>query len=137
MAWVVDTCVLLDIAENDPTHGKKSAIAVDQRRQVEGCIACPISIVELAPQFKGDYSQLTQFVAGCGIGFNDAWLLSDTQSAYRAWDAYVQAKRSGQAVRRPIADILIGAFAEQRTGLITRNPQDFSKWFPNLRIVVP
>ncbi|MCX6539760.1 MAG: hypothetical protein NT151_12625 [Acidobacteria bacterium] len=39
--------------------------------------------------------------------------------------------------RRPVADVLIGAFASTRQGLLTRNPTDFAPVFPSLTIVTP
>jgi hypothetical protein len=36
-----------------------------------------------------------------------------------------------------VADVLIGAFASTRGGLLTRNPGDFTPVFPSLRILGP
>jgi hypothetical protein len=36
-----------------------------------------------------------------------------------------------------VADILIGAFASNRRGLITRNGTDLVRWFPGMRIIEP
>ena len=47
------------------------------------------------------------------------------------------AKRQARAAKRPIADILIGGFAANRTGLVTRNPRDFNRWYPRLRMQEP
>ena len=46
-------------------------------------------------------------------------------------------KRAGRAKKRPIADVLIGAYAMQKGGLITRNEDDFHALFPNLTIFNP
>ena len=39
--------------------------------------------------------------------------------------------------RNPIADVLIGAYAMQKGGLITRNEADFKALYPNLTIFNP
>lgn len=39
--------------------------------------------------------------------------------------------------RRPIADILIGAFAARHEGLVTRNPDHFRPFFPQLVLAEP
>jgi predicted nucleic acid-binding protein len=39
--------------------------------------------------------------------------------------------------RRPLADVLIGAFASRYQGLITRNTDDFASIFPDLKVGVP
>ena len=36
-----------------------------------------------------------------------------------------------------VFDLLIGAYAANRRGLITRNPDDFRKNFPDLTILQP
>jgi predicted nucleic acid-binding protein len=36
-----------------------------------------------------------------------------------------------------VADVLIGAFAAVRTGLLTRNPDDFKRIFPALTVKTP
>ena len=41
------------------------------------------------------------------------------------------------AEKRPIADVMIGAYALSRGGLITRNEVDFKSLYPNLTIFNP
>jgi hypothetical protein len=45
--------------------------------------------------------------------------------------------RQRKVLRRPVADILIGAFAAGRHGLLTRNAADFRRAFPTLKIIEP
>ena len=51
MAWVVDTCLLIDIAEADPTFGVASAKLLDLKRP-EALTICPVTYVELAPDSR-------------------------------------------------------------------------------------
>ena len=46
-------------------------------------------------------------------------------------------KRNGEATKRPIADVMIGAYALQKGGLITRNEDDFRSLYPELTIYNP
>ena len=39
--------------------------------------------------------------------------------------------------KRPIADVMIGAYALQKGGLITRNEDDFRSLYPGLTIYNP
>ena len=41
------------------------------------------------------------------------------------------------AMKRPIADVMIGAYALQKGGLITRNEDDFRSLYPDLTIYNP
>ena len=58
-------------------------------------------------------------------------------SAHRAWYEHVLRKRKGEATKRPIADVMIGAYALQKGGLITRNEDDFRSLYPTLNIYNP
>jgi hypothetical protein len=136
MPWVLDTCVLIDVAMADPAFGRSSARLIDSRRSA-GLVICPVSYAELAPVFGGDQQAQDVFLADLGIPIPAEWTWSDTVSAHAAWHRHVLAKRGGHAVRRPLADLLIGAFSERFDGLITRNEADFRPTFPALRIVTP
>ena len=133
---MVDTCVLIDVLENDASFGAASAELLDSRRG-EGLVVCPVTYVELAPGFLGNLRLQNDFLSNIGIDFSSAWTNSDTIAAHQAWNRHVVMKRKKTAAKRPLADILIGAFASNRTGLLTRNPNDFTAAFPSLRIMLP
>lgn len=136
MAWVIDTCVLIDIAINDPRFALLSAQKLDELRN-NTLIVCPITLIELAPAFNGKVIDIHHFLDAIGVEYHANWQTTDTENAIRTWAAYTSARRAGLTVKRPIADIMIGAFAQERGGLVTRNPADFSAWFPKLTIVNP
>lgn len=136
MAWVVDTCVLLDVLEDDPVFGTASAAALDARI-AEGLTVCPVTYAELAPAFDGDRALQDEFLSGVGIELPADWGWADTLAAHAAWSRFIRLKREGTLPRRPLADILIGAYATLRTGLITRNPGDFEPIFSDLSLAVP
>lgn len=134
--WIVDTCVVLDVLENDPQYGRSSAEFL-QAKLPEGLAISPVSMVELSPAFDGDLPEQKRFLDLAGIRCDVDWTAKDTETANQAWNVYVQAKRSKKTPKRPIADLLIGAFASRWHGLITRNPSDFRPWFPHLRLQCP
>lgn len=136
MAWVVDTCVVIDVLEGDPAFGQSSA-GLLQKLLPAGLTLCPVTMVELGAAFAGDLAEQKRFLHQAGIHHADDWNPTDTERAHGAWAAYVAARRSGGAAKRPIADILIGAFAGRFDGLVTRNPADFKHWFPKLKIRTP
>ncbi len=136
MSWVIDTCVLLDIALGDPQFAVASAETLDHLRE-DGLVACPVTLVEIAPALGGRPDAARAFCAGIGISLDTVWTADDTLAGMKAWSAYVSAKRAGLSAKRPIADILIGAFAQRRRGLITRNAAEFRRWFGTLPIVDP
>lgn len=135
MAWVIDTCLLIDVAENDPTFGVASATLIDSKRP-EGLTICPVTYVELAPVFNGDIQALDEFLLKLGANWPEMWTLADSTAAHGAWHRHVLDKRAGKTPKRPVADILIGAFACRFDGLLSRNPADF-RVFPQLAVVGP
>ena len=136
MTWVVDTCVLLDLACNDKTFAGCASRAI-QSKIDDALTIAPLTYVELAPQFLGNAARQDEFLRSLWIecdfdGSRDAVL-----AAHKAWYEHITRKRAGQVAKRPIADIMIGAYAMQKGGLITRNEDDFRSLFPNLTIFNP
>jgi len=136
MAWVVDTCLLIDVAEADPTFGVASAKLLEAKRS-EGLTICPVTYIELAPVFNGNTSGQNQFLFHVGVTWPEAWTELDTQESHHAWHRYVAARRSSRIPKRPVADILVGAFASRFDCLLTRDGGDFLQVFPVLPIVAP
>ena len=120
----------------DPDFGEASAGLLDSMMN-KGLVICPVSYVELAPAFLGDRKRQDEFLSAIGIDIAEGWTFSDTYSAHRAWARQIELKRQSRVVKRPVADILIGAYAEVRTGLLTRNLADFRSVFPELTIRCP
>lgn len=136
MTWVVDTCVIIDVLRGDETFSIRSSMALQSKLDDVLTIA-PLTYVELAPEFNGDAEAQNAFLDGMWIhrdfnGSEEAVLL-----AYKAWNEHVLRKRNGIEKKRPIADIMIGAYAMQKGGLITRNESDFKTLYPNLTICNP
>jgi predicted nucleic acid-binding protein len=134
--WVVDTCVVLDVLENDPSFGLASARCLE-KLFVDGLCVSPVTMVELAAAFRGDLAEQKRFLDQAGISSAQSWSAADTEAAHRAWNEYVHARRSARVPKRPVADLLIGGFALNRDGLVTRNAADFQRWFPKLVIREP
>lgn len=134
--WIVDTCVVLDIFENDPKFGRASARLL-QAMLPDGLAVSPVTMVELSAAFSGDVEEQKRFLDQAGLSYLEPWTMADTEAAHAAWNLYVKAKRLNHAPKRPVADILIGGFAANRSGLVTRNRDDFRRWFPKMPIRTP
>ena len=136
MIWVVDTCVLIDILKADPVFGKMSARAL-QSKLDDTLVIAPVTYVELAPAFKGNVNAQDEFLKSIWVGCDFGDSRNAILAAHRAWHEHVLRKRAGNAARRPVADVLIGAYALSVGGLITRNEDDFRALYPSLTIFNP
>lgn len=136
MSLVVDTCVILDVLERDPSFGLASAETLDKYAD-DGLIISPVTYIELAPAFLGDEAREREFLFEIGIDLPAGTSDEDLSLAHAAWNRHIQRKRSGKAVKRPVADVMIGALAQANDGLITRNASDFRVLFPGLNIIAP
>ena len=100
-------------------------------------MVAPVSYIELSPLFDGIVTAQNEFLEAIGVHWAHGWVWPDTLAAHQAWHTYRQKRRRGQIGKRPIADILIGAFASRFDGLLTRNIKDFRSLFPKLRTEEP
>ena len=136
MIWVVDTCVLIDVLRGDETFGAASANAM-QSKLHEGLTIAPLTYVELSPEFNGDIVAQNDFLDRIWIKRDFKYDNGTLLAAHKAWNEHIHRKRAGETRKRPIADIMIGAYAMQKGGLITRNEDDFRPLYPNLPIFNP
>ena len=86
MSWVVDTCVLIDVLEDDPTFGAPSANQLEKSLR-DGLVLCPVTMIELSPAFDGSMDTQKHFLGQVGIVFTESWTFADTECAYLAWNA--------------------------------------------------
>jgi len=71
------------------------------------------------------------------IGASEFWSPADTVLAHRLWHQHQVRRRQQLVVKRPVADVLIAAFAGRFQGIITRNATDFRNILPTLTVVEP
>lgn len=136
MAWVIDTCVLVDIRNADPQFAQRSAVCLTERA-VDGLVVAPITLIELAPSFQGDYAAQAQWLNSLDISYMDSWTAEDTRAAHGLWHDHILRKRAGLEGKRPMADVLIAAFALRFQGLISRNGNDFRRLSQSLNVLEP
>lgn len=132
--FVVDTCVLVDIADDDPEFGLSSATCL-AGHLTTGLTISPVTYVELAPAFDSSPRLLDEFLEGVGIAVVADFNADDRRNAFVAWASHVSKRHARQVPKRPIADVLIGALGLRFSGLITRNVADFARLFPKLIVV--
>jgi predicted nucleic acid-binding protein len=136
MAWVVDTSVVVDLVTGDQLF-EPSSTACLQAHLSDGLVISPVTFVELGPSFSGDDAAAEEFLKSSRISTSEFWSPLDTLVAHRLWHQFQLRRRQHQVVKRPVADVLIAAFAERFQGIITRNAADFRRILPALRVIEP
>ncbi len=136
MAWVVDTAVVLDLVIADSQHGTASTTCL-RRHLADGLCVCPVTLAELGPAFRGDAEAAQSFLLAVPILTVEPWTHDDSTLALRLWHEHQLRRRQLAAPKRPVADVLIAAFASRFQGIITRNAADFRNISAQLVIVEP
>ena len=136
MAWVVDTSVVVDLVTGDPLFEPASTACL-QAHLGDGLVISPVTFVELGPSFSGDTAAAEAFLKSSHLGTSEFWNFADTLMAHRLWHQHQVRRRQQQAVKRPVADVLIAAFAARFQGVITRNGSDFRGILPTLVVIEP
>ena len=136
MAWVVDTSVVVDLVTGDPLFEPKSILCL-QAHLNDGLVISPVTFVELGPSFSGDDAAAEAFLRSSRIGTTEFWTPEDSILAHRLWHDFQVRRRQQKVAKRPVADVLIAAFAERFQGIITRNATDFRNIHPKLTVVEP
>jgi predicted nucleic acid-binding protein len=136
MAWVVDTSVVVDLVTGDPLFEPKSILCL-QAHLSDGLVISPVTFVELGPSFSGDDVATEVFLRSSRIGTAEFWSPDDSVLAHRLWHQFQLRRRQQLIVKRPVADVLIAAFAERFQGIITRNAADFRNILPTLKVIEP
>jgi len=99
MAWVVDTCVLIDVLDEDPHFGETSAACLQDMLE-DGLIVAPVSYIELAPAFMGNQQTQEDFLDKMLAVYDEPWTWEDTEAAHAAWARYVYQKQNRKIFRK-------------------------------------
>ncbi len=136
MEWVIDTSVVIDLVTGDPQFEPSSTLCL-QNHLADGLVVCPITFVELGPAFAGNNGAAEAFLRSAGLETSEAWTNEDTDQAHRLWHAFQVRRRQANLAKRPVADVMIAAFAMRFQGIITRNASDFRSILPTLVLIEP
>lgn len=136
MAWVVDTSVLLDLIVGNSPHRQTSSVCL-HAHLADGLCICPVTLVEIGPAFAGDAAAADAFLQSLPVASQEPWTHADSVLAHRLWHEHQLRRRQLAVPKRPVADVLIAAFAARFQGIITRNAADFRTILPSLVIVEP
>lgn len=133
MWTLVDSNVLLDVFERDPTWGRWSADAVGRcRDEGELCIN-PIIYAEVAVGFE-TIEQVEE-----ALPQDDYRRLAlPWEAAFMAGKVFVRYRPRGGARTCALPDFFIGAHAAvSQLRLLTRDPKRYRTYFPTVELIAP
>ena len=130
---LVDGCVLIDIATDDPRWGAWSADALAEAGRGRGLVLSPIVYAEVSVAYRR-IEEVDAFLPAPLFRREDPpWA-----AAFLAGKAHLAYRERGGMRRTPIPDFFIGAHAAVRGHvLLTQDRARFETYFPTLQIIAP
>jgi predicted nucleic acid-binding protein len=133
LSTFIDSCVLLDLIENDPVWADWSQSQLEKAAS-RGAMVINIAVyAEIANSFASE-SELDAFLRATelqlkAIPRGAAWLAANAHRAYR---------RSKGTKTTTLPDFFIGAHAQlEGLSLLTRDTTRFKTYFPALKLIAP
>jgi len=134
MITSVDTNILIDVLEPDPSHGPASKEALKRCLREGAVFACDVVWAEVAVAFSHAGEALVEALKEMGIEFSPMSMEASLEAA-RCWQAYLE---KGGTRKRIAPDFLIGGHAlVQCDRLLTRDKGFYRKYFKHLKVASP
>lgn len=130
---LIDSCIILDIFEDDPKWVDWSETMLDQYSHNHNLFINPIIYSEISIGFKR-IEELEKAVFDCGFQM----LQIPKESLFLAGKVFLKyRKRKGSKVL-PLPDFFIGAHAAvENIELLTRDISRFKTYFPTVKLITP
>lgn len=130
---LVDTNVLLDVVEDDPTWAVWSIRQLRAQAQVHELIINPVIYAELSLAFES-VEAVDQCIEGMGLRVDDL----PRPALFLAGRAFVKYRREGGAKANVLADFFIGAHAAVvDCAILTRDGRRYRNYFPRVSLIGP
>jgi predicted nucleic acid-binding protein len=130
---LVDTNVLVDVLEDDPSWADWSEHQLRIQSRVHELLVNPVIFSELSLLFDS-VKAVDQAIDGMGLTFQEI----PKPALFLASRAFVKYRRAGGNKTNVLADFFIGAHAAVlNCGILTRDAARYRNHFPSVTLVVP
>jgi len=130
----VDSIVLIDVLEADPTFGEASRSALKRCSREGSIVACDVVWAEISTVYGRELDRLLTALDSVGLGYLPIEK-SAALTAARQWRCF---RKDGGGRARIAADFLIGGHAlEQCDRLLTRDRGFYRRYFKELTVIDP
>ena len=130
---LVDTCVLVDVLQNDPQWADWSIAQLRAQATLHALAINPVVYAEISLSFS-TLEALDEVVVMLGLEVCEI----PRPALFLAAKAYAQYRRRGGSRQQVLPDFFIGAHAAvQGWPLLTRDARRFRSYFPTLDVVAP
>lgn len=133
MTVLVDTNVLVDVVQDDPTWAEWSVRQLRAQAQAHALVINPVVYAELSLSFQSIES-LDRLLADLRMAVREV----PRPALFLAAKAHLQYRRRGGARLQVLPDFFIGAHAAvEGWTLLSRDAGRFTTYFPTLTVVAP
>lgn len=133
MAYLVDSCILLDILTDDPRWANLSQNLLDQCSQNGELFVNPIIYTEISIGYakRAELDKVLEIMAL-------SWEDTPREALFLAGKAFLSYRRNHGTKNRPMPDFYIGAHAQVNDHvIITRDVSRYNTYFPSVQLIVP
>jgi hypothetical protein len=130
---LVDTNVLVDVLENDPSWADWSIAQLRAQSQVHELLINPVIYAELSLAFESPEA-LDDALAGMALALAEM----PRPALFLAGKAFIRYRREGGTRHNVLADFFIGAHAAVLgCPLLTRDARRYRSYFPTVELIAP
>ena len=130
---IVDTNVLIDVLQDDPTWAEWSSKQLEMHAQAQPLVINPVIYSELSVS----YSTFELLEAAINV-MQLQFVETPREALHLAGKAYVLYRRSGGTKTNVLTDFFIGAHASVAgAALLTRDIRRYATYFPTVQLISP